>query len=74
MTTDLDTAYQDWTKTGGRDSRGILAAAQKTIEASVRAYAPDAGPVARSHGKLLALEAVKSYDPGKGTKLRTHII
>lgn len=50
----------------------VLRALDPTLNAEITRY-PGPKPLLKSHARRLAIEAVKKYDPSKGTKLRTWV-
>lgn len=46
---------------------------QPTINKALTAFAPSQSPVVRQRARLLAAEAVKSFDPHRGAQLSTHV-
>jgi hypothetical protein len=51
----------------------LLRTLRPVLDAGVRSYAPDAGPLAAGWAKELALDAVRTYDPAAGG-LRPHVL
>jgi DNA-directed RNA polymerase specialized sigma subunit len=71
----LDTAWQTWQQQQDDESmRQVLRAADGTINAGIKSYAPNSTPAMRSRAKILTRRAIQTYDPNKGTKLKTHIM
>lgn len=68
-------AYQAWRKKPSpQAASAFVRAARPVIDMAVRSYVGYSDPVAYSQAKLLALKAMKSYDPRKNTQLRTHML
>ena len=44
-----------------------------TIEKALRAYSPEPSPVLQGRARLLAADAVRSFNPGHGADLKTHV-
>lgn len=71
----MENAYQSWKQVQDQPSMlKLLEKAKPTIDSAIRTYVGQPDPVAHSKAKLLALKAFRSYDPKKGTKLRTHLM
>ena len=71
----LNEAYAGWQKQPSNvNMMRALQAAQPTIDMALRSYVGHRDPVALSQAKLLALRAMKGYDPRRGTQLRTHLL
>jgi DNA-directed RNA polymerase specialized sigma subunit len=51
----------------------ILKRLQPTIDGALRSYAGSKPEAYRVQANLIALDALKTYDPAKGTKLTTHV-
>lgn len=71
----LTTAWKTWKTTPSPEN--LLRAVelgQPTIETALTSYVgKSVPPSARGKAKLLAAEAVRTYDPEKGTKITTHL-
>lgn len=68
-------AYDQWKKKPTRSGMAhVLQSAKPVIDMAIRSYVGAQDPVAYSQAKLLAMKAIKAYDPSKGTKLRTHML
>lgn len=52
----------------------VLQASQPIINMAIKSYVGNQDPVAISHARILAMRAIKSYDPKRGTQLRTHLL
>jgi DNA-directed RNA polymerase specialized sigma subunit len=71
----LKDAYTAWKKQPTRPNMmHALQASQPIIEMALRSYVGSKDPVAISHARILAMRAIKSYDPQRGTQLRTHML
>jgi len=71
----MDNEYANWTKDKSHDNlKSLIDASKSNINKAVQMYVGHDDPAARSHAKLLAVKAFKSYDPKKGTQLRTHFL
>ena len=57
---------------GGANTVDVLASLKPTIDSAINAYAGGNSEY-RTKAKILALDAVKTYDPSKGAKLETHV-
>lgn len=71
---DLDTEYQTWrTDPSQPNTARLLKAMDPTISRAARANAGTVNPLLYGRARAMALQAVKSYDPGRGAKLQSHI-
>jgi DNA-directed RNA polymerase specialized sigma subunit len=71
----MDTEYGAWKNDPQPENLGKLVdAAKGNIDKALRMYVGNDDKAARSHAKVLAVKAFKSYDPSKNTKLRTHFL
>lgn len=71
----LKDAYSNWQRKPTRaNMMDALQAAQPIIDMAIRSYVGNQDPVARSHARILAMRAIKNYDPGKKTQLRTYML
>ena len=52
----------------------LITSAKPVIDSALKTYVGFEDPAARSHAKVLASRAFKSYDSTKGTQLRTHLL
>lgn len=73
---DMEQEFDAWkTDPTPQNLQSLVGAANNNIGKALQMYAGnDKDPIARSHAKVLAVRAFKSYDPTKGTKLRTHFL
>jgi len=71
-----ESLYDTWRKNPTAETSGALLRSLKpAIQKGVSVYVgPQASAVDRGRAKQLALAAIKTYDPAKGTHLNTHII
>jgi DNA-directed RNA polymerase specialized sigma subunit len=71
--TPLETAYETW-RTDQRPAQmaKLLESAKSVLDRALTSYAGGNRALA-GRAKLLAIDAFKSYNPKKGTKLRTHL-
>jgi DNA-directed RNA polymerase specialized sigma subunit len=70
----MEDEYKAWKENPTPDHlQSLLTAANPTLDSAVQSYGRG-NPALRSRAKLLAIGAFKSYDPKKGTKLRTHVM
>lgn len=70
----LDTAYESWKKDPSPQNMGLaLTAADPVISSAVQSYGKG-NQALKGRARILAAKAVQSYDPAKGTKLRTHMM
>lgn len=74
-TDSITTAFHAWKKQDSPVTRkALLQASQPVIDSAVYSYAgKNASPAIKSQAKLLALDAMRSYDPNKGPA-KTHIL
>lgn len=72
---DFNTQFQSWMSDPSPDNNDrILAAVQPTIDTALSSYVSRApSPIIRSKARLMALNALKSYDPQRGN-VRTHLL
>jgi DNA-directed RNA polymerase specialized sigma subunit len=71
---ELDTAYETWKKDPSPQNMGVtLQAANPVINSALQSYGKG-NQVLKGRARILAAKAVQSYDPDKGTKLRTHMM
>ena len=70
-TADLFGDYQK--KPSPQGLRGVVTDLQPTIDKALRAYAPNATPVVQGRARILAAQAVRSFRPGTGADLHTHV-
>lgn len=69
----LTSAYDSWRQSPGKRTMGnLITAADPIINNAMTSYS--GGVPVRSTAKLLVSEAVKKYDPNKGTKLSTYLM
>lgn len=70
----MEDAYAKWKKTPTPDTMGeLLDSAETTLNSALTSYA-GGNPLLRGKAKKLAAGAFETYDPRKGTKLRTHLM
>lgn len=70
----MEDAYKAWKERPTDDNlSSLLSAAEPTIQSGIKSYG-GGNPALKSRAKLLAIDAFKSYDPKKGTKLNTHLM
>jgi len=70
----MEEAFKEWKRNPSADNTvALLEAAKPVIESAIQAYG-HGNPAVRTKAKVLALGAFKTYDPSKGTKLRTHLM
>lgn len=74
MPDDLTSRFESW-KIDPTPSRlsGVLEALEPTINSEIQRYTGPK-PVLKSRAKTLAVSAIKSYDPTKGTQLRSWVV
>ncbi len=53
--------------------RDIVGHLGSTIDKAVRAYVPKPSPVIYDRAKLIAAKAVRSFQPGRGANIHTHV-
>jgi DNA-directed RNA polymerase specialized sigma subunit len=71
----LDKSYALWKQQQTDESMlDLLRKAGPTLSASVRSYVGVDDPTAATHAKLLAMKAIRGFDPKRGVKLRTHLM
>ena len=70
----MEEAFEKWKGAPTpENAASLLDAAKPVIDSAVQAYGRG-NPALRTKAKVLALGAFQSYDPSKGTKLRTHLM
>ena len=70
----MDEQFEAWkTKPTPDATAKLLEAAEPTINSALTSYA-GGNQIFRGHARKLALQAFQTYDPSKGTKLRTHLM
>lgn len=70
----IDLSWKAWNMSGADDDFcRVLDDAKPIIDNAVMTYAPNSSPAVRSKAKILAAQAIKMYDPSKGTKLQTFL-
>jgi RNA polymerase primary sigma factor len=70
----VEDQFNAWSKAPTPDNMAsLLEAANPVLDTAVKSYA-GGDPAFRSRAKLLAADAFRTYDPAKGTKLRTHLL
>lgn len=73
-TGDLDTAYDYWQRNQNpANMQQLLQAANQVISRALTQYA-GGDKAMRARAKRLAIDAFRSYDPKRQTKLRTHLM
>lgn len=74
LSPDFDTAYDAWKKTPDPTTNTqLLKTVQPVIDTALSSYAPTAGPALKSRAKLLALQAMQTFDPERGSA-KTHLL
>lgn len=70
-----NTAYDYWRKSPTQQNMlKVLQEVKPILDMAIRSYVGSQDPVAYSHAKLLAIKAIRNYDPSKKTQLRTHLL
>jgi len=71
----LDSLYQNWTKTRrASEVSPMLDYLNSDIDKAIYAYSGlNAGPAVKSKAKLLAVKAIKNYDPKSASSLRSWV-
>lgn len=73
--TDLNQAFDFWKKAPTQDNAArLVEAASPVLDRAMTTYAGQGNPILKARAKSLAMKAFKTYDPRKGTKLRTHLM
>lgn len=66
--------YQTWKSAPTPKTRGMfLNRAKPIVDRAISTYAPSQSPAIRSRAKILAVQALDTYDPAKGS-LRNHLL
>lgn len=66
--------YTTWsTKATPQNTDALLGSIKPVLSAAMRTYGTQTSPTLHTHAKLMALDAMKRYDPTK-SKLRTHLM
>ena len=72
--TPVSTAYDAWAADPTPDnSATLLKTLKPTVESALTSFAGESKNSLRTKANLMALDAVKLYDPGKNTKLQSHV-
>lgn len=72
--TPLNDSLASWHKSQApQDLHKVIGHLQPTIDKALATYAPNAGPIVADRARLLASQAVKTFDPTKGANLHTHV-
>jgi len=70
----MEKAYQEWTKSPTPENmQKLLHSSDSTLNSAITSYG-SGNKNLRPSAKMLAMKAFKSYDPNRGTKLRTHLM
>jgi len=70
----MEQAYEKWRKAPTQENMAaLLDAADPVVDSALSAYARG-DKALKSRARILAAGAFKTYDPQKGTKLRTHVM
>jgi DNA-directed RNA polymerase specialized sigma subunit len=70
----MEQAYEMWKKRKTPEAMGsLLDAADPVIQSAITSYA-GGSDLFKGHARRLAAKAFETYDPSKGTKLRTHLM
>lgn len=70
----LEQSYEHWAQNRTQDNlRRVVSAAEPVINTAVTSFA-GGDPALRARAKALAVKAIKSYDPARGTQLKTHLM
>ncbi len=70
----MEKEFDVWKKEPSQPNlQALLKAANPVLDSAVQSYGRG-NPALRSKAKVLAVGAFNSYDPAKGTKLRTHLM
>jgi DNA-directed RNA polymerase specialized sigma subunit len=73
-TPDFTAAYDAWkAKRTPENNTALLRTVQPILDTAVSSYASNSSPTMRSRAKLLALEAMDSYDPKSGN-IKNHLL
>lgn len=71
----LDDVYKQWKQNPTPEaSAGLLREANPILDRAITTYAGRTGPIMKAQAKSLALNAFETFDPKRGTKLRTHLM
>jgi hypothetical protein len=72
---DISLAYKDWSRSKApQDMDRVLTHAKDIIEKGITAYSGVDSPLMRSRAKVLAIQAIKSYDSKSGSALPSWIM
>jgi len=70
----LTTSWETWKTQPTPDNlSALLKQSKPVLDSAVRSYAPSSSPAVRSMAKVYAKKAFESYDPTRGTKLKTYL-
>jgi len=71
---EIDQQLQAYKQTGHPDQlRPLMATLAPTIKKAVDKYAPGASPIVHDRAKLMAVKAIKSYQPSRSVPLHAHV-
>lgn len=71
----MDTEYKAWkADPSSSNLQTLMGSAKSNIDMALKTYVGNEDKAARSHAKILAVKAFRSFDPTKGTQLRTHFL
>ncbi len=74
VSTPLDDSLASWSKSKSpEDLHRVVGHLQPTIDKAVTTYTSHASPIVAHRARLLAGQAVKTYDPSRGASLHTHV-
>ena len=66
--------YDNWKQNDTPQTRGaLLKQTAPIINTAVQTYAPNSGQALKSRAKLMAMEAIRSYDPNRGN-IKNHML
>jgi len=71
----MDNSFKSWQENPTPDNfKQVMTKIKPIINSSLSLYVGNEDTAAKSKARVLASRALKSYDPTKGTKLKTHIM
>jgi DNA-directed RNA polymerase specialized sigma subunit len=73
-TSDIEQQFQAYQQTGHPDQlKPLMKTLEPTITKAVKQYAPGASPIVHDRARLLAVKAIKGYQPSRNVPLHAHV-
>lgn len=71
----VDAAYETWSRNPTPESMyGVVTALDGVTRNAIRTYGGAESPLLRGRARVLTAQAVRSFDPTRGAKLKTHVM